>query len=167
MQALGRHDYAELGRVVKHDGQVGVVRQQPDVVHHLRLSLGNHVGRSHHQQIDAGGLSVIGQGDHVLGGGVGDMGGGQPLAPGFVGHGVHDPNSLLKGKAPELPHAPGASATPGTQLADVADIMPHSRFVKSILRSEGCDQRGPLAPQILPSPVLGLILLVVGHAYAP
>ena len=44
-QPVRTHDDAELGRVIKHDRQVGVVRQYLYELHYLVFGFGGHVGR--------------------------------------------------------------------------------------------------------------------------
>ena len=45
-QAVDAHGDAELRRVVEHDGEVGMLGQQPHVLHHLVFDLRDHVGRA-------------------------------------------------------------------------------------------------------------------------
>ena len=63
-QPVDAHGDAELRRVVEHDGQVGVVRKQPHVFHHLVLYLGHHEGWRHDEQVVAQPLGMGGQRQH-------------------------------------------------------------------------------------------------------
>src|ERR671919_2159460 len=98
---------------------------------------------------------------------MGNMSANEPLASGLVGHRIHDAQALIKGKAPEFAHSPGASSAAGTQALDVANVAPHSFFIELLVRCEGSNQCSPLAPQCFPGPFLCLVLLVARHVSSP
>ena len=66
-QAVSAHHDAELGRVVEHDAQVGVLGQKPDVLNHLVFGLGHHEGRSDDQKVESLALGMLGQRHHFRG----------------------------------------------------------------------------------------------------
>ena len=157
------HDDAELGGVVKHDGQVGIVGQQPDVFDHLVLCLGGHIWGCDDQEIEAFIFSMLGQRDHLIGVGVCYVGSDGPGAFGCFGNGVHHLDALIVGQRPELAHVPGAAGAGGAQAADMADVPFDAIYVDEVIGSEWSDECGPLPLQGIPSPVLGLMFLITRH----
>ena len=163
VQSLGAHDEAELGGVVEHDGEIGVIRQQLHVLKDLVLGFGDHVGRGDHEEVDSDLLGVAGEGQHFAGRGVGDVGAGEPPSDGLAGDGFHDVLSLVKSEAPELAHGPGAASAAGAEGLNVADVPAHSFFVKGLVGRERGDEGAPLPAQVFPSPILRFMFLVARH----
>ena len=163
LQALRAHDDAELRRVVEHDRQRGALGEGGDEFDDLVFGLRDHVGGRRDQEVVAGGLGEGGETSGFLEGGVGDVRGDGPLAGGLVGDGLDDPAALVAGQAPELAHAPTRPRAPRAQAADVADVVADGRLVDFVVGGERRGERGPLAGQIFPSPVLGLVFGIPRH----
>ena len=140
-----------------------LIGQQSYVVLDLLLGLGDHVRRGGNQQVEPGLLRVVGEREHLLVGGVGDVRADGPVAAGLVGHHVEHAHPLLAGQAPELAHAPGAAAAVCAKLPDVPDVAAQPLLVQLIVRREGRHQGGPLSAEVFARPVQGLVLGVLGH----
>ena len=127
------------------------------------FGLGDEVGRGGDEEVEARALGVVGEKEHVLFGGVGDVCADEPLSRRLVGEGVVYADALLAGEAPELAHAPGASGPAGAERDDVSDVVTEGVVVDLVVGGERGHEGAPLAAQVLPSPVLGLALDVCCH----
>ena len=163
LQPRRAHDDPELRRVVEHHRQASVIGQQPDKVDDLLLHLRDEVRSGDDQQVEAHRFGVLRQRQHILGRGVGDVGGDGPLSPDLVADDLINLHPLVQGQAPELAHPPGTPRAPDTQPADVPNVVPQRLFVQRVLGGKGSDQGGPLAAQVFPGPLPRLALRVVGH----
>ena len=73
------------------------------------------VGWGGDEEVEAGALGMVGEEEHLLDGGVGNVSADEPLSCRLVGEGVVYVEALLAGEAPELAHAPGASRAAGAE----------------------------------------------------
>ena len=95
LETLGAHDDAKLRRVIEHDREIGVRRQEAGELDYLVFGLGDHVRCGDDQEVESERLGALGLGEHVVHRGVGDVSGDEPRALRLVGHDLHDSGALV------------------------------------------------------------------------